>query len=597
MRVRSRFTRAFTLVGSLAIALPLWSTTVPSSAGASPRPAFSPPPGLRPTQLDLTHDQTHRYGEPEIAVNPRNPNDIVYYVMSNMLTYQCEAAGDPNCQLDPLSGTPNGESNVPGWISTLIYVTFNRGRTWSQVNFPSIPSYRGFPGEGTNHSDLLSRGDPMVTVTANGTFYLGWDSMNLGTLYLPPGYVFGGVTVCPATTPAPGCPTGGLIDGGIAVSKSTDGGRTWSTPVLTGTGVDRPWMTTDLATGTVYEASSGFVDSSMSTGNPNLPLAGNGIADRWIVSSEDGVHWTTPEQLGGCDTSTSPPTCYSGSDGSNISAAHGVLAATFQALTTPACMFFVGTVAPCTVFETSTNSGATWSRHAVPGLAEAATGSGIGTSVLVAADPKAPGTFTVGALNAAQTEYLIYVTHDYGRHWSRQAATVTDNSTTQKYKAWINYSPQGVLGMVWRSVVPAAEPATTAGSKPTAASVDAPAAAADPSQDDGYPCPDLGCIAGLPPDVNDEVDPPVGPYTVWAAVSYDSGSKFSRPLEISTAPSPPYDPNMTGGTDDTSAITLSGNDVYVGWGDWRPGNVAGFFSAASLHAFYGVQAAGHRRNG
>jgi hypothetical protein len=584
-----------TLIASLAIAMPLWSTTAPSSASASApssasasapssASASSPagvswaPPGLQPTQQDLTNDQTHRYGEPEIAVNPRDPNDIVYFVMSNMLTYQCEAAGDPNCQLLPLSGTPAGEYNVPGWISTHVLVSFNRGRTFSQVSFPFIPVLRStvgnpLPNEGTDHSDLISMGDPMVTVTANGTFYLGWDSMNLTTIYLPPGFVYGGVVVCPSTTPEPGCAEGGLADGGIAVSKSIDGGRTWSTPVLTGTGVDRPWMTTDLSRGTVYEASSGFVDSSMSTGNPNLPLTGNGIPDRWVVSSPDGVHWTTPEELGGCATSTTPPTCYSGSDGSNISAAHGVLAATFQALTTPACMFFVGTSAPCTVFETSTNSGKTWSRHTVPGLVAASTGSGIGTSVLVAADPAIPGTFTVGALNAAQTEYLMFVTHDYGRTWSRQAAVVTDNPTTQKYKAWIDYSPQGVLGLVWRSVVPGGDP---------------------PATTDDYPCPELGCIPGLPPDINDEEDPPVGPYTIWAATSYDSGARFSQPLEISTSPSPSYDPNMTAGTDDTSVITLSGDNVYIGWGDWRPvntvdpslpGNVAGFFSAVKLQAF------------
>ncbi|HUJ64850.1 MAG TPA: hypothetical protein VLX59_04890 [Acidimicrobiales bacterium] len=97
----------------------------------------------------------------------------------------------------------------------------------------------------------------------------------------------------------------------------------------------------------------------------------------------------------------------------------------------------------------------------------------------------------------------------------------------------------------------------------------------------------------MPPDVNDE-DPPVGPYTVWAAISYDGGARFSAPLEISTAPSPTFDPNMSGRTDDTSVITLSNHNVYVGWGDWRPvntvdpslpGNVAGFFSAVKLRTF------------
>jgi hypothetical protein len=81
---------------------------------------------------------------------------------------------------------------------------------------------------------------------------------------------------------------------------------------------------------------------------------------------------------------------------------------------------------------------------------------------------------------------------------------------------------------------------------------------------------------------------------VWAAISYDGGARFSNPLEISTAPSPTFDPQMSGGTDDTSVITLSNHNVYVGWGDWRPvntvdpslpGNVAGFFSAVKLQTF------------
>jgi len=560
MPVRRRWARWFTLIASLGIALPLLAMTAASASGA---PKTGLPPGLQPTQVNITNDSTHRYGEPEIAVNPKNPNNLVYFVMSNMLTYPCEASGDPNCQILPLSGTPAGEYNVPGWISTHVFVSFDAGRTWKQITFPSIPAFNGEPGEATDHSDLISMGDPMVTVTANGTFYLGWDSMDLGIIDLPPGYMFGGVTVCPTTTAPPGCPVGGLTDGGIAVSKSTNGGRTWSTPVLTGTGVDRPWMTTDLSTGTVYEASSGFVDGSMSTGNPSLPLSGNGIADRWVVSSADGVHWTTPEELGGCTTTPpTPATCYSGAGGANISAAHGVLAATFQATTDAACMFFVATAAPCTVFETSTDSGQTWTRHAVAGLADA-TGN-----ILVAADPAIPGTFTVAALNAAQTEFDVFVTDDSGVHWSGQPAVVTDNPATEKYKAWIDYSPQGVLGLAWRSVVAGADP---------------PADPAATTLDDGM-CDELGCISGLPQDVNDE-DPPVGPYTIWAALSNDAGSTFSQPLQISTAPSPSYDPEMSAGTDDTSVITLSGQDAFIGWGDWRPGDVAGFFSAVKLQAF------------
>jgi hypothetical protein len=42
---------------------------------------------------------------------------------------------------------------------------------------------------------------------------------------------------------------------------------------------------------------------------------------------------------------------------------------------------------------------------------------------------------------------------------------------------------------------------------------------------------------------------------------------------------------MTIGTDDTSVVALGDEDIFVGWGDWRPGNVAGYFSAVKLTAF------------
>jgi hypothetical protein len=224
-------------------------------------------------------------------------------------------------------------------------------------------------------------------------------------------------------------------------------------------------------------------------------------------------------------------------------------------------MMFVQTTAPCTVFETSTDSGAHWTRHAVAGLANA-TGS-----ILVAADPAIPGTYTVAALNTAQTQFDVFVTHDSGMTWSGPS-TVSDDPTTQKYKAWINYSPEGELGLAWRSVVAGGDP---------------PADPAATVQDDTG-CGQLGCIPGLPPDVNDD-PPPVGPYNMWAATSSDAHNTFSQPLKISTARSPSYDPAMAGGTDDTSVITLSRQDAFVGWGDWRPGNVAGFFSAVKLQAF------------
>jgi Neuraminidase (sialidase) len=492
-----------------------WGASIATSVLLAACVSSTPSVGLSPTELNVTNDVTHRFGEPEIAVNPTNPNNLLYFIMSNKLTFACEAGGDPNCTT-VVNGSPAGQYNVPGWISTRLFVSFDRGRTWTQKDFPSIPRFRGFPGEAADHSDLLSMGDPMVTATADGTFHIGWDSMHLGYQNVP-GY---------------GEHMGSLLDGGIAVSKSTDGGRTWSTPVLTGTGVDRPWMAADLSTGTIYEASSGSINGSMATGNPALPIMAS-ATDRWVVSSPDGVHWTTPVGLGGGG--------FSGASGSNITAAHGVLAATFMGTTAEACKYFVSAPAPCAVFETSMDSGAHWTRHPVTGL------SGAKGSLQVAADPTCPGTYTVVAPNSQQTQLVIYVTHDAGVTWSGPA-TLTDDANTTKFKAWINYSPKGVFGAMWRSVLPGAV---------------APTARA-----------------------------PV-PYTVWAATSNDNGATFSQPLQISSASSPAPDAKLPGGSDDTSAITLSDQDAFVGWADWRPGNMAGYFRAVKLGAF--KHPPGHQR--
>jgi hypothetical protein len=72
-----------------------------------------------------------------------------------------------------------------------------------------------------------------------------------------------------------------------------------------------------------------------------------------------------------------------------------------------------------------------------------------------------------------------------------------------------------------------------------------------------------------------------------AAISADQGASWSAPLQISTAPSPASDPLWaTGGDrDDTSVIALSRQGAFIGWGDWRPGHVQGFFSAVKLQAF------------
>src|SRR5205823_14786301 len=168
---------------------------------------------------------------------------------------------------------------------------------------------------------LVERGDPLITVGPNGTFYLGWDDIRFCR--------------CDAT----------IIDaGGIAISKSTDGGRHWSKPVLSGTPVDRPFFATDQSTGMLYEASTGQLGAP-SEGNPDLPeVPITAPGDRWLVGSRDGVHWSDPKPFGG--VAAFPPGAFG-------DAAHGMYATAFKTSNADLC----GVAPSCTVFQTTTDAG------------------------------------------------------------------------------------------------------------------------------------------------------------------------------------------------------------------------------------------------
>ena len=292
------------------------------------------PPELQPTEVNVHETLDRRYGEPQIAVNPNTPENIV--VVSTDLGYVLgcqEPVRQPECDLIPRQGrgpSPRGFFTTPGFAVNGVFVSFDGGKAWTKIDVSHLhPAGR---------PEFDSQGDAMITVGPDGTFYLGWDALNweLGDDFLP--------------------------NAGIAVSKSTDGGLTWSEPVLTGTPADRPWITVDQSTGTIYEVSgcAACPLGPRSTGDPNSPSGT--IGDKWLVTSQDGVNWTEPLRLGGTDGTNQ----FSAVIGTMISAANGVVATTFRSTNAAACAFFVGGIAPCTVCQTSTAGGATWSRHRVP---------------------------------------------------------------------------------------------------------------------------------------------------------------------------------------------------------------------------------------
>jgi len=282
-----------------------------------------------PTQIEMTNDPTHRWGEPEIAVNPKNPNDLVTAIN---VSYICKAADEQACELVRSKSnrtTPYGLlNNVPRFSAVEALVSADGGKTWKHFPMPTSPA---------GHPDIVLTGHPTATVSADGTFYIAYNAMHFEDSEASP-----------------------VSHGGIAVTKSTDGGKTWSAPVLAGTPLDHLYITADLSTGRIY-VSSGAPGALGPISRGDRAAMSSQVKDRWPVSSTDGVHWSDPQPFGGYSRGGQ------GSAGANfvpfVSAAHGVLAAAFRSTDQSICGADVPS--PCTVFETTRDAGAHWSRSTV----------------------------------------------------------------------------------------------------------------------------------------------------------------------------------------------------------------------------------------
>jgi hypothetical protein len=504
MPVHRGVVRRLALVAALAAAVSVVGAT--AAFGVAARQTEQPR-GSQPTEINISKDLKHRYGEPEIAVNPKNPKNLVYAVLTMGTTYACQKAKRPECTEASSAFGPQPAGlikNKPGFSHVRVYVSFDSGKTWRRsADVPAFPP---------DHPQLVERGDPLITVGPNGTFYLGWDDIRFCD--------------CDAT----------IIDaGGIAISKSTDGGRTWSKPVLSGTPVGRPFFATDQSTGVIYEASSGQLGAP-SEGNPDLPeIPITAPGDRWLVASRDGVHWSDPKPFGGVPTF--PP-------GTFGDAANGMYGTAFRPSDPGLCDGTPG----CIVFQTTTDEGATWSRHPVPVRSDA-TGA-----PLVAADPSAAGHFAVAALHAGQTEYLVYETRDAGATWTGPT-TVTDDASKTHFHPWMAYSPKGVLGLMWQTNVNSA-PAPQSGGLPAALPEDLLETLPESVREAieaGQAVPE-SVLESLPEQIRESIEQqaagPPSPYSVWAAISRDGGATFSAPLKISRKDSPAPQPFLPFGVGD-----------------------------------------------
>ena len=233
MRVRRGHARWLMVLASLGVAVSLFATLAGTASGAS---------GGGRLEVNVMNEVV-RGGEPELAINPKNPQNIVmgHTVVGNTYT--------KNTIADTIAAVPGG-----------LQVSFNGGKTWSADNRPLHTS--GY-SEGPNPYSIAHGfpGATGFTLTTNGA----GDPIEASG---PDGSIYAGGVFVHSASPGPPPFNFTVPQGGIAVFRSTNGGRSFGplSAVLTDQDLqgmvnrgmnpqpigafgvnpyDRPWMVVD----------------------------------------------------------------------------------------------------------------------------------------------------------------------------------------------------------------------------------------------------------------------------------------------------------------------------------------------------------------
>src|SRR5262249_17778735 len=115
----------------------------------------------------------------------------------------------------------------------------------------------------------------MVAYGPDGTLYVAADE--LANIICTPTSLPPPVTTC--FPGASGLPAVDFSHSGVGITMGAKGQENFAPPQVTGSPEDRPWLTVDQTTGTVYTVSAGTFDAA--TGALDT---GVGIADRLLVA-------------------------------------------------------------------------------------------------------------------------------------------------------------------------------------------------------------------------------------------------------------------------------------------------------------------------
>lgn len=425
-------------------------------------------------------------------------------------SYEIDVSNDPAARDgEPSLGVnPSDPSNlVMGYMKSdrgqcAISTSFDRGRTWrSQV--------------------LRSLTDSLYSYCADPTLIFGAD----GTVY------FAAIAFNQS-----------LQIGHTVVTRSSDGGKTWTQPVeaIGGDtapidGFDRPWLAFDKATRTLYLTTMTIFSRPMGP-----------LAHRYLIASRDGgEHWGKANVV---DSPDYPADHWA--TGTITVAPDRSVAIAYTARQVPEA----GMRCPCAVLAT-TRDGASYRRHTVPftdtllgiSLPEQGEASALRLvyGPVVAADPTRSGRYAVagavwnglgasalgqiGVAPRPSVRAQLFQSDNSGVSWVGPAVIGEDPAKDREH-VWLAYSPSGALGVVWRTHA-------------------------------GFCC--------------------FGYREVWSVVSRDGGRTFDRPQRLSHSASPGTG-LLFGLGDDFQSVVLDDSFLHAAWGDGRSGDDDVYYSRLPL---------------
>jgi hypothetical protein len=173
-------------------------------------------------------------------------------------------------------------------------------------------------------------------------------------------------------------------------------------------------------------------------------------------------------------------------------------------------------------FAVSKDNGATYQQAPIPGASSGGSGD------WVSADPTHAGRFA--AMQQVGPLLEVLITSDNGKTWSKPVHVSAGERTLSL--PWFDYGPRGDLGVMWKAT-----------------------------------------------------DASTSKFLVYAALMRAGDRRFSRPLQVSSAPSAGPDAANEGAGDDLSWITVDRSTAYIGWGDRRSGMLQAWFARVPLRDF------------